>query len=107
MEVPLVVTCNSHFLSLFALLSVLSSVCVICLYVWPKLEYSTVALTSDVEHAVDVGGAADGPAPVPLALPVEHARAVPPVRVGVRLHEKGGGRVCHVLGLHLGVPSKI
>ena len=65
-----------------------------------------VILAPDVEHSVDVGGAADGPAPVPLALPVEHARAVPPVRVGVRLDEKGGWRVCHVLEIHLGVPSK-
>ena len=67
--------------------------------------YVYVILAPDVEHSVDVGGAADGPAPVPLALPVEHARAVPPVRVGVRLDEKGGWRVCHVLGIHLWVPS--
>ena len=55
--------------------------------VWPKPDRVWHSLTSDVEHAVDVGGAADGPAPVPAALPLLHARAVPLLGVGVRLEK--------------------
>ena len=59
-----------------------------CCHLSVCLARSSIALTSDVEHAVDVGGAADGPAAVPAALPLLHARAVPLLGVGVRL-EKG------------------
>ena len=47
-------------------------------------------LTSDIKHSVDVGGAANGPAPMPLALAVKHALAVPP-GCGVRLDNGGEG----------------
>ena len=47
--------------------------------------------TSDIKHPVDVGGAADGPSPVPTALALLHAGAVPLVGVGFRLGEAGGG----------------
>ena len=42
-------------------------------------------LTSDIKHSINIGGAANGPAPMPLALAVKHALAIPPgsrVRLG-------------------------